>query len=164
MDAHERLTAWLAHNGHKIQKRAGREFVRVERKKHGPMKIHLRLTGGGWVAAGDRKSHRCRALERLVAEFNEAERFISGPEGDRYDDKVRADLAAMPDHEVQLMADYYQREGPLTLADVRRTGWPHMRPDFVMYPTLVSLVISMRRQEAYLAEPAKRDALMGQAS
>ena len=165
MTAHERLEAWLAHHGHKVQKRQGREFVRVERKSRGPMKIYLRLTANGWVAAGDRKSHRSSVLERLILEFNDAERVVSGKEGDRLDERIRQHLAALPDSEVQLLADSCRSEPPLTLADIGAVRTlAVIGKQYVPYANLSSLVVAMRYREAYLAEPARRDVLMERAS
>jgi hypothetical protein len=152
---------WLQHNGYAIQKRAGRDFVKVERKKHGPMKLYLRLTASsGWVAAGDRQSHRSRALEAVVRDFNEAERVVSGPDGEVLDHRIRQHLDALPDPQVQEMADYYRALPPLTLDDIGREDPRPGRKPFVNYTTLASLVVAMRYREAYLAEPARRDALM----
>lgn len=161
MDARERLAVWLNHNGFAVQARAGREFVRVDRKKHGPMKIYLRLTVSGWIASGDRKSHRSRALEAVIAEFNDAERIVSGADGDRLDARIRARLAEQPDCQVQEMADFYRSQPPLTLSDVGRAfERPYPAKPFVMYPNLSSLVGAMRIREICMAEPARRDALI----
>lgn len=165
MDAIDRLATWLEHNGYAIIKRAGRLFVRVERRKHGPVKIYLSLTREGWRAAGDRKSHRCRPLEALVRDFNDAERIVSGADGDRLDATLRQKLASLSDLEVQQMADLYAGQPPLTLADIgREVGYATIPGFYVPYRSLYSLVVGMRYREAYLAEPARRDALMGRAS
>lgn len=160
-DAAERLTTWLKFNGHDVQRTKGRQFVRVERKKHGPMKIYLSLLSSGWVASGDRESHRSKALEQLIRDFNEAERVVSGADSDRVDARIRAHMDGLPDSEVQSMSDYYRSLPALTLADIgRETQRPYPAKPFVAYTTLSSLVVAMRYREAYLAEPARRDALM----
>lgn len=165
MDAFSRLKVWLEHNGHKVERRSGRDFVRVERKRHGPMKIFLSLTRDGWRAAGDRTSHRSRSLETLVRDFNDAERVISGQEGDRIDAILRQRLDATSDLEVQQMADTYASQPPLTLSDIgREVRYATIRGGYVPYPTLYSLVVGMRHRDAYVGEPARRDALMGRAS
>lgn len=165
MDARQRLAVWLEHNGFKVERRAGREFVRVERKKHGPMKIYIGLTVGGWVARGDRQSHRSRSLEAVIAQFNDAERIVSGADGDKLDARIRERLDAQSDCEVQQMADYYRSLPPLTLDDIGREDVrPYPAKPFVMFRDLCALVTHMRYREAWMAEPARRDALMGRAS
>lgn len=159
MDSKERLAVWLAHKGFTVLHRAGREIVRVERRKHGPIKLYLTFTAAGWSAKGDRKSHHCTRLDEAIREFNDAERIISGQDGDRLDAQSRRRIDAMPDYEVQEMADFYASQPPLTLDYIgkeRRSDYPGCKP-FVMYPTLSSLVSAMRYREMVLAEPGRRD-------
>lgn len=159
MDSTERLQVWLTHKGFSVVRRTGREFVRVERAKHGPIKLWLRLTASGWTAAGDRKSHRSKQLDDAIREFNDAERIVSGRDGDRLDSVSRRQIDAMSDLQVQEMADFYASEGPLTLECIGKTrllDYPGAKP-FVMFPTLSALVMSMRHRDMILAEPARRD-------
>jgi hypothetical protein len=158
MDSMERLKAWLTHKGFTVVRRAGRDIVRVERRKHGPIKLYLTLTAAGWSANGDRKSHHCARLNEAIREFNDAERIISGREGDLLDASSRRRIDAMPDHEVQEMADFYASQPALTLECIgqARPSFVGSKP-FVMYPTLSSIVSAMRYREMILAEPARRD-------
>jgi hypothetical protein len=157
----ERLVVWLQFHGLKLQRRKGAEFVRVDRRTGGPIKLWLRDDGRTAFFVGDRVSHRSRPVELLMRDWNEAEMYVPGGTHSR----VLVELAGKADHDVQSMADYYAAT-PIGLesigaADVRRT-WNAKRQRveesrFVLISGLVGLVTSLTTRQAYVDELARRD-------
>lgn len=161
-DASRRLSDWLTYNGFTIERKRGIDRVVVTRgvlrKRTYKLPLNLRLTAKGWTAEAraSHDRHRTAKLNDVLNQFNEAERYISGDVHDAMDARNRFALDALPDAEVQAMADYYREQPPLTLNDIGRNKGQHS--------SLTALVLSMRWREAMLAEPARRDALFAEVS
>lgn len=147
----QRFEAWLKHHGHAVERRGGRDVVLVPRKRHGAMKLFVTETAPGvFRVVGDRKSHRSRPLEQLVAEFNEAESWVSGRLADQYAATLAEQLAGMADHDLQSMVDYYAGD-PLGLERVGKGR---------EYSHLTGFALALLRRRAYALEPGRRDRLM----
>lgn len=162
MGAYERLRQWLTHQGFAVKRNCDGFAVRVARRHGSAVTLRVRLTVDGWVASGDRRSHVDRPLSESIAAFNDAERIISGADGDALDLRIAANLAAMPEDEVCDMAAWYRSQPALTLNDIGKpVASASGRGTWVPYPNLASLVAAKRVREAYIVEAARQQRKQG---